>query len=160
VPQRLAPVEVPGRPRLWRIERHDTTEAGAECANHAPQAYRADSEVVVLREHLDQDWTGRREVVPLRKSGHRFLGERDGMLAHDRGFTGIEAEDQIAVGDGLELVERVEQLQRVERLLIAGIVLERALEGTASAGLIAGPQQMVAEIRVRPRVRIVKGQRS
>ena len=109
VPQRLAPVEVPGRPRPRRIECHDTAEAGAECADHARQAYRAHGEVVVLREHLDQDRTGRREVVPLRERGHRFLGERDGMLAHDRGFTGIEAEDQIAVGDGLELVERVEQ---------------------------------------------------
>src|SRR4030095_5063200 len=103
------------------------------------QAYRADSEVVVLREHLDQDWTGRREVVPLRKRGHRVLGERDGMLAHDRGLTGIEAEDQIAVGDGLELVERVEQLQRVERLLIEAIVLEGALEGTAGWGLVHRP---------------------
>jgi hypothetical protein len=71
------------------------------------------------------------------------------MLAHDRGFTGIEAEDEVAVGDGLELVERVEQLKRVVRLLIEAIVLERALEGTASAGLITGPQQVLAEIRMR-----------
>ena len=30
---------------------------------------------------------------------------------HDGGFARIEAEDQIAVSDGLELVERVEQGQ-------------------------------------------------
>ena len=82
------------------------------------------------------------------------------MLAHDRGFAGIEAEDEIAVGDGFELVEQVEQQKRVVRLLIEAIVLEGALEGTAGAGLITGPQQVLAEIRMRLRVRIVKGQRA
>jgi uncharacterized membrane protein YraQ (UPF0718 family) len=41
-------------------------------------------------------------------------------------------------------------------LLIEAIVLEGALEGTASAGLITGPQQVLAEVGMRLRIGIVE----
>ena len=80
------------------------------------------------------------------------------MLAHDRDFTRIEAKDEIAVGDRLELVERVEQRKRIERLLIKGIVLEGPFEGSARTGLVAGAEEMPAKICVGADVRFIDGQ--
>jgi hypothetical protein len=71
----------------------------------------ADSEVVVLREHLDQDGSLWCEAVPFDQRGKGLLGKRDCLLAHHRDFVRMELEDQIAILDGLELVERVQQRQ-------------------------------------------------
>jgi hypothetical protein len=55
VPERRFPAELARRPRAWRIKRHDTSETRAERAEETWKAERAHGEVVVLREHLDED---------------------------------------------------------------------------------------------------------
>ena len=86
VPQRRAPVELAGRARLGRVERDDAAEAGAERADHAGQAERAHREVVVPREHLDQDRPVRREVPALGERGQRLARQRRHVFAHHRRF--------------------------------------------------------------------------
>ena len=80
-------------------------EAGAERADHAGQAERAHGEVVVLREHLDQDRPARRDAVALATE----LGERLARQLHRpapasaRTSSGCSLSDQVVVGDRLEL---------------------------------------------------------
>ena len=147
VPERGLPLEL-ARPRFRRIHRHDPAEAGAERADHAGQTGVAHGEVVVLRKDLDENRTLRRELVPRRKCLERLMRERNGVLLQHRRFLLVHAHDEIAVADRLELVEHVEHVQQVLGDGVERVGLERCLERGARRGLVAGAQQVQAEIRL------------
>ena len=88
------------------------------------------------------------------------LRERHRVLAHHADLAGIEAHDDVAVGDRHELVDRVEQVELIEGRLVERVSLERALQGHARARLVAGSQQVRAQIRVGARVLGVERQRT
>ena len=106
----------PGGRALRRIERDHAAEAGAERADHAgqPDVRTAKSScfgnISIRIGPVGVNWYCFESVASA------SLRERHRVLAHDRGFLGIEAEDEVAVGDRLELVERVEQREQVVRL--------------------------------------------
>ena len=74
-------LNVPGRPRARRVERHHAAEARAERADHAGQADVAHGEVVVTREDLDQNRALRRHVIARAERGERVARQRQRMLA-------------------------------------------------------------------------------
>ncbi len=152
VPERGFPLEVARRTRLRRVERDHAAETRAQRADHAGQAERPDGEIVVLGEHLDQDGPLRRELVLGRHRAERLVRERDGVFLEDRGFFLAQLDDQIAVANGLELVERVEQAERVERDDIVRVDLERGFERRTRLGLVARAEQLRAEVGERARV--------
>ena len=78
------------------------------------QADRPDGEVVVLREHLDEDRSCRLELVLLRQRVERLARPWHDLLAHHGRFVGVQAHDQIAVADRLELVDRIQHGELVE----------------------------------------------
>ena len=147
------PVECARRPRLRRIERDDAAEAGAEGADNAGQADRAHGEVVVLREHLDEDRPGRLELVLLRQRGERLPAPAARRARASPPLRpGCRRTIEVAVGDRLELVERVEHRERVvSRRRRSGSALNAVSSDSARARLVAGAQQVHAEIGVRPR---------
>ena len=149
VPQRRRPVEVAGRARFRRVERHHAAEAGAERADHAGQPDGAHREVVVLREHLDENRPLRRELILLRERGERLLRERRDVFAHHRRFARMALEDDVAFGRHVELLERVQHLQQVERRLVELVDRKRFLEHLTRFGFVAGAQQLHAERRKR-----------
>ena len=116
VPQRGLPQEVAGLlTRARRVERHDAAETGAKRADHAGKPDGPHREVVVLREHLDQNRALRRVLVPLRHRLECFVRERDDVFLEDRRFILVQPDDEVAVADRLELVQRIEHLEHVER---------------------------------------------
>ena len=160
VPERRAPVELTGRPRLGRIERHHATEARAERADHAGQAHVTDREVVVLRKHLDEDRAARTELVAFRERLERLLGKRQHVFAHHRHLVAMQPHDQFAVLDRLELVERVEQREEVIGDHVVRVGLERGLQCAARGGLVAGAQQVHPELGPRARLLAIHRERS
>ena len=88
------------------------------------------------------------------------MRKRHRVLVQHRRLVGVHAQDQIAVAHGDELVERVHHLQQVERQLVVRIDLERRLERGARRRLVAGAQQLQAEIAERLGVVRVQGQRA
>ena len=152
VPQRRRPVERAGRARPGRVEGHDAAEAGAERADHAGQAERADGEIVVAREHLDQHGPARRDVVALAEIGERLARQLLDRVAHQRQLLRVDLQDQIADGDRLETVERVEHRQRVVGDDVERVAAERRVERRARRGFVAGAQQVHPERGLRARI--------
>ncbi len=152
VPEGRFPLELAGS-RFRRVERHDTAETDTERVEHARQAGDSHREVVVLGKELDEDRSLRRELVARREAVERLMRERNRVLLQQRGLVLLELEDQIAVADGDELVERVQQVEHVLGRLVIRIELERGFERLPRAGLVAGAEQVRAEIgqrRARP----------
>ncbi len=154
------PRELAGRPRLGRIERDHAAEAGAEGADHAGQPERAHREVVVLGEHLDEDRPLRLELILLGERGERLLRQRHRELAHHRGLVGMQPHDDVALGDGLELVEGVHHLEQVIRDDVERVGTERRLQRSAGGGLVSRAQQVQAQIGVGAGALLVDGQGS
>ena len=160
VPQRRRPTELPWRTRGRRIERDDAPEAGAERTDEARQPDRADREVVVFGEHLDENRARRFELVPLGKRVQRLPREQHDMLTHDARFVRVQADDEVAVTDRLERVDRVEHREQVEGDDVERIGLERRLERPPRIGFVAGAQQVHAQVGIRPCAGLVDLERS
>ena len=73
------------------------------------------------------------------------------MLAHDARLVRVQADDEVAVTERLERIDRVEHREQVEGDDVVRICLERRLERAPRIGLVAGAQQMHAQIGIRPR---------
>ena len=80
------------------------------------------------------------------------VDNRQRVGLQDVGLLRVEAHEGGAVGERLEVVERVEQAQQVERHDVVRIGREGALEHLARAGLVAGAQQVHAQVGLRARV--------
>ena len=152
VPQRRLPVELAGTAGAGRVERHHLAETGAQRPDHAGQAQGPHREVIVLREHLDQNRHLRLHAVAGREVVQRPLAELDHVVLQHRGLVGMEPDDQVALLERLELVEGVEHLQQVEGDDVVRILLERPFQGPPRPRLVAGPEQVHAELGVAPRV--------
>ena len=159
VPERSAPIERARRPGARRVEGDHAAEARAECANHARQPQVPDGEVVVPREHLDEDWPLGLEAIPRRELLQRLLRQRQRILLHHGGFIRVKLHRDVAVRDRDELVERVEQPQQVERDDVVGVSLERAFERPPRAGFVAGSEQVHADVGTGPHVVTVQLER-
>ncbi len=160
VPQRRFPQEIAGRlARVRRVERHHAAEARAERADHPGQSERAHGEVVVLGKHLDQNRALRLELILRRHRLQRLVRESDDVFLQDRRFVLVQPHDEIAVADGLELVERIEQAEQVEGDDVVRVDRERGVEGRARGGLVAGAQQLRAEVGERTRIARRQNQR-
>src|SRR5439155_7360722 len=70
----------------------------------------------------------------------------------------LHAKNEVAVTNGDELVQRVHHLKEVERHDVERIDLERLLEHGPRARLVAGAQQMGAEVPQDARVVLVESQ--
>ena len=153
VPQRRLPGERARVARLRRIHRDDAAEAGAERADHAGQAERADGEVVVFGKisirigPFGVNWYFADSV---------FSASCASGIAYSR-ITGASSGWNLTIRSPLclddELVERVEQRQQVVGDLVERVGVERALERLARFGLVAGAHQVHAEIAVGAGVR-------
>ena len=150
VPERGLPRERPAGTRVRRIKRHDPAEARTERADHAWKPCRAHSEVVVLRENLDENRALRRELVLRRQGLQRLLREWHRILAQDRSFSGIQLQDDVAFADLDELVERIEQCEQVVGDQVVRIDLEGTIECQTRLSLVAGAHQVHAELCMRP----------
>jgi hypothetical protein len=109
VPERRLPAEFAGRVSLGRVHGHDTSEARAQRADEAGQPERAHGEIVVHREHFDQDRACGFETVARDKRLVRFCAERERVRPQHGGFVFRQLEHEIAGVDHVELRERVEQ---------------------------------------------------
>ena len=138
VPQRRAPVEFTRRPRLRRVHRHDAAEARAQRAEHAGQAQRADREVVVAREHFDQQRPLRRELPALAERGERLSRQLRHVFPHHRRLFSGHPNHHVAGGDRLEGVELVQHLEQVVGHHVPGIDPERRLGFLADGGTELG----------------------
>ena len=152
-------LNVPGGRALGRIDRHNATEARAERANHAGQPQVTNGEVVVVREDLDENRAGRREVVAGRQRRERVLGERDGIFAEDWRLVAMHFQDEIAIANGDELIQLVQHLEQVVGNPIERIGAKRAIESAPRAWLVARTHQMHAEIARRVTVGLIQRQR-
>ena len=145
-------LNVPGRPRARRVERHHAAEAGAERPDHAGQADVAHGEVVVLRKDLDQHAPVDRVPVPGGERVERPARQRQRVLAQHRRLVGMQAHRHHAVFHGLEPLEAVEQPEQVVGDHVVGIGTEGRVERDAGTGFVAGPKQVHAEIGRRAHV--------
>ena len=150
----------PGGRGARRIERDHLPEAGAERADHAGQTQRAHREVVVVREHLDEDGGLDRHVVPRGELVERLLGDVQYVLPQDRRLVGMETDDEIPPLDGHELVEVVHHLQQIEGHDVVGVFLERPLQRHARCRFVTGAQQVHPQLGVGARVVRIELQRS
>ncbi len=146
VPQRGLPVEGARRPRPRRVERHHASEAGAERSDHARQADVAHGEVVVLGKDLDQDAAVDGVPVPRGQRVERLARQRQRVLAQDRRLVGMQPQRHHAVVGGLEPLEVVEQPEQVVGDDVVRIGTKRRVERDARAWLVAGAQQVHAEV--------------
>ena len=151
VPQRRFPLEL-ARPGFRRIERDDTPEADAKRIQHARQAGDPHGEIVVLGKELDENRALGRELVARGEAVERLMRQRNRVLLEEGGLVLLEPENQIAVADGDEFVERVQQAEHVVGRLVVRIELERGFERLSRARLVAGAKQVRAKIRERPGV--------
>ena len=147
VPERGGPAERARRTRPRRIERHHASEAGAEGADHPRQPGRAHGEVVVLREHLDQDGPVGREAVAFGERGDRRLRQRLDERRHHRRFVAVELEHEPVSLDRRELLEGVEQGEQVVGDRVVGIEAERRVEFALRPRLVAGAHELHPEFR-------------
>ena len=107
---------------MWLCsDRDHAAETGAERANHPGQSDVSDREVVVAREDLDENRSARRELVASRQRRQRLMGDRHRLILQHRRFVLAEAEDEVAVTDRLELVERIHEPEQIERDDVKGI---------------------------------------
>ena len=148
VPERRLPVERARFPRARRVERDDAPEAGAEGAEHARQPERPDREVVVAREDLHDKRALRRERVARREVRHGGLDDRQCVHLQNRRLVRVQAHQRVPHLERLERLERVEHPEQVEGDVVVGIGAERQIEHAPRLGLVAGPQQVHAQIRV------------
>ena len=153
VPERRFPVKLGRRRHSRRVHRDDTPEAGAERADHPGQADVSHSEVVVLREDLDEDRTTRRELVARGQRGERLVRQRERVLLQNRRLLAVHPQDDVAVAQSRELVEPVHHAEQVlSDDVVEGIEIEGLFDRRARGGLIACPQQVHAEIGQRMRI--------
>ena len=105
--------------------------------------------MVVLREHLDQNRSLRREVVLRRQRLERVLRERHRVLAHHRRLFRVQLEDDVPLADHDELVERVEERQEVVGDDIVRVEAPRPVERLARLRLVARAHEVHTQIGVR-----------
>ena len=94
----------------------------------------------------------RRELVARCQGLERLVRQRQRVLLQHRRLVLVHPQDEVAVANRLELVERVQQAEHVERGDVVRIGLEGSLERDPRTGLISGPQQMRSQIREGVRV--------
>ena len=158
VPHRRFPLELAARPGIGRVHDDDAAETDAQRADHARQAERADGEVVLLRKDLDQDRPARRELVARRERAERLVRERHRILAQDRRLVRVEPHHNVAVADRDVLVDLVHHVQLVLGDPVERIRLECRLERDARARLVAGAEEVRAEVGLRAEVARVERQ--
>ncbi|MEZ5288006.1 MAG: hypothetical protein R2712_25070 [Vicinamibacterales bacterium] len=146
VPQRHAPVELARRPGTRRIQRDHAAEAGAKRTDHAGQADVAHREIVVPREHLDENRALRRELPALAQPGQRLARQRRRVLRHDGCFVRVEAQDHVSFLQRAELVQRVEQAEEVVGDDVVRVLAEGRFQHAARRALVARPHQVRAEL--------------
>ena len=81
----------------------------------------------------------------------RLVREPEHRLLHHAHLVGMQPNDQVAILDRLELVERVEHLEEVVRNNVVAVQLERLLQRGPRRRLVAGAQQVQAEVALGPR---------
>ena len=148
VPQGRPPVEIARRAGPGRVHRDHATKAGAQRTDHPGQPEVSDGEVIVAREHLDQDRALHLQVVARRQGVERLLRQREYVLLEYRRLIGMHAHDNVTTLERLELVEGVHHAQQVERDDVERIVGEGTLQRLPSPRLVPRPQQVHAELGV------------
>ena len=153
VPERLAPVERPLRPGLWRVGHHHFPEAHPEEAARPRHAGDTHHEVVVIRQDLDEHGSCRLETVPRRDRPVGLFEQVQGHLAVNGVFLPVYLQRETAALTRLEILEGIEQLQRIVRAGIEGVPVERLLQHPPSIRHLADPGQVDPQPRIGRRER-------